>query len=71
MKAIYVLLLATLILAAVTIVDSQCGAADSCKGVGGGALCNDRCKKCKGPSGYYKRGACGGLGWQRCYCYYS
>ncbi|UNI16533.1 hypothetical protein JDV02_002961 [Purpureocillium takamizusanense] len=48
-----------------------CGAAGSCKGVGGGDLCNDRCKKCKGPSGYYKKGECGGLGWQRCYCYYA
>ncbi|KAJ6441392.1 retrovirus polyprotein [Purpureocillium lavendulum] len=48
-----------------------CGAAGACKGVGGGDLCNDRCKKCSGPSGKYKKGECGGFGWQRCYCYYS
>ncbi|KAI9036126.1 uncharacterized protein KD926_002267 [Aspergillus affinis] len=48
-----------------------CNIDDVCLGTGGGDLCNDRCKKCKGDSGYYKKGECGGLGWQRCYCYYS
>ncbi|RYP05573.1 hypothetical protein DL765_009807 [Monosporascus sp. GIB2] len=49
----------------------QCGAADSCRGTGGGKLCNDRCKRCSGPSGKYKSGECCGLGWQRCCCYYD
>jgi hypothetical protein len=35
-----------------------CGAAGSCHGIGGGDLCNDRCTKCSGPSGTYRRGAC-------------
>jgi hypothetical protein len=38
-----------------------CGAAGSCKGFGGGDLCNDRCKKCTGTSGHYSRGACCGV----------
>ncbi|KAA8650993.1 uncharacterized protein ATNIH1004_003684 [Aspergillus tanneri] len=42
----------------------SCGIDDVCFGTGGGDLCNDRCKKCKGDSGYYKKGECGGLGWQ-------
>ncbi|RYP48347.1 hypothetical protein DL768_005766 [Monosporascus sp. mg162] len=49
----------------------QCGAAGSCKGTGGGKLCNDRCKKCSGPSGKYKSGECCGFGWQTCCCYYD
>ncbi len=71
MKIICILLLATLVLAAVTIVDSQCGASGSCVGVGGAKLCNDRCKKCYGPSGYYTSGSCGGLLWQTCQCFYG
>ncbi|KAI9924207.1 hypothetical protein MW887_007157 [Aspergillus wentii] len=41
-----------------------CGAAGSCRGFGGGDLCNDRCKKCEGTSGKYKRGKCCGTGLQ-------
>ncbi|KAI9291059.1 hypothetical protein K502DRAFT_155944 [Neoconidiobolus thromboides FSU 785] len=48
-----------------------CGAAGSCKGPGGGDLCNDRCKQCSGPSGKYKKGECCGWGWQSCCCYYN
>ncbi|KAL6858339.1 hypothetical protein ACO1O0_005800 [Amphichorda felina] len=42
----------------------SCGAEGSCVGVGGGDLCNDRCKQCEGPSGKYTKGECGGFGWQ-------
>ncbi|CAH0044276.1 unnamed protein product [Clonostachys solani] len=39
-----------------------CGAAGSCKGVGGGALCNNRCKECTNNQGKrYRGGSCGGL----------
>ncbi|KAI9290803.1 hypothetical protein K502DRAFT_353612 [Neoconidiobolus thromboides FSU 785] len=34
----------------------ECGAAGSCEGPGGGDLCNDRCKRCSGPTGMYHRG---------------
>ncbi len=71
MKAIYVLLLVTLVLAAVTTVDSGCAAAGSCRGFGGGKLCNDRCKKCSGPSGNYAKGECGGTLLQTCQCFYD
>ncbi|KAI9934514.1 hypothetical protein ASPWEDRAFT_175242 [Aspergillus wentii DTO 134E9] len=53
-----------------TLVARECGAADSCQGWGSD-LCNDRCKKCYGDSGYYKRGECGGLMWYTCSCYYD
>ncbi|RYP01140.1 hypothetical protein DL766_007686 [Monosporascus sp. MC13-8B] len=42
----------------------QCGAADSCRGTGGGKLCNNRYKKCSGPSGKYKSDERCGFGWQ-------
>ncbi|KAI9292882.1 hypothetical protein K502DRAFT_367222 [Neoconidiobolus thromboides FSU 785] len=48
-----------------------CGAAGSCKGIGGRKLCNDRCKKCSGPTGPYKKGDCCGWGWLTCCCYYE
>ncbi|CAF1303140.1 unnamed protein product [Rotaria sp. Silwood1] len=35
----------------------------TCRGFGGGALCNSRCKQCG-----YGKGSCGGLGWQTCQC---
>lgn len=41
-------------------------AEDSCQGLGGGDLCNDRCKACK-----YNRGECGGSLWQVCQCFRS
>ncbi|CAF2050534.1 unnamed protein product [Rotaria magnacalcarata] len=34
-----------------------------CRWFGGGDLCNNRCQQCG-----YKRGACGGFGWQTCQC---
>ncbi|KAI9292881.1 hypothetical protein K502DRAFT_351563 [Neoconidiobolus thromboides FSU 785] len=39
----------------------ECGAAGSCKAPAGARLCNDRCKRCSGPSGRYKKGECCGL----------
>ncbi|XP_037050576.1 uncharacterized protein LOC119084614 [Bradysia coprophila] len=48
-----------------------CGAAGSCQGIGGGALCHDRCRQCSGPSGPYTRGACCGTLWLTCCCYYN
>ncbi|UJR38675.1 hypothetical protein I4U23_031341 [Adineta vaga] len=36
----------------------------SCVGLGGGSLCNDRCKSCG-----YKKGECGGSLWQTCQCF--
>ncbi|KAK0649907.1 hypothetical protein B0T16DRAFT_457270 [Cercophora newfieldiana] len=41
---------------------------DCCAGIGGGRLCNDRCRNC---GAGYKSGSCGGTLWQRCYCYYD
>ncbi|CAF4423116.1 unnamed protein product, partial [Rotaria magnacalcarata] len=32
-----------------------------CRWFGAGDLCNNRCQQCG-----YKRGACGGFGWQTC-----
>lgn len=49
----------------------DCGAAGSCNGAGGSDLCNDRCKRCSGPTGNYARGDCCGFAWQACCCYYS
>ncbi|KAM3581040.1 hypothetical protein VKS41_006485 [Umbelopsis sp. WA50703] len=49
----------------------DCGAAGSCAGFGGEELCNDRCKRCSGPTGKYRRGACCGFLDQSCCCYYS
>ncbi|CAF1468138.1 unnamed protein product [Adineta ricciae] len=36
----------------------------ACVGLGGGDLCNDRCKACG-----YKKGECGGTLWQTCQCF--
>ncbi|CAF1344152.1 unnamed protein product [Adineta ricciae] len=36
----------------------------ACAGLGGGDLCNDRCKACG-----YKKGECGGMVWQTCQCF--
>ncbi|KAJ2962564.1 hypothetical protein NQZ79_g2417 [Umbelopsis isabellina] len=49
----------------------DCGAAGSCHGLGGHELCNDRCKRCSGPTGKYHRGACCGFANQSCCCYYN
>lgn len=48
-----------------------CGAAGSCNGIPNAELCNDRCKRCSGPTGSYKRGACCGFLNQTCCCYYA
>ena len=52
-------------------VNAACGAEGSCHGLGGSELCNDRCKRCTGPSGPYTRGDCCGFAGQVCCCYYS
>nr|BAD13414.1 anti-biotic-peptide 1 [Rhizopus microsporus var. oligosporus] len=71
MKLIYVFCFFTLLLIATQQVSAACGAEGSCHGFGGGELCNDRCKRCSGPTGKYKRGACCGTLKQACCCYYS
>ncbi|KAF9468353.1 hypothetical protein BDZ94DRAFT_1119735, partial [Collybia nuda] len=50
---------------------AACGAEGSCRGIGGSELCNDRCKRCSGPTGRYSRGDCCGYFGQTCCCYYS